>query len=95
MALQGKEMGQLQLAEVIDLMALLKRSIGTKGGKPAPEKPSNTPSKTGRKVAVKSIAKAKNSTSAKAPNASAKKPATLRRSRVWASINIGKSEISR
>ena len=69
-------------AEVIDLMALLKRSIGTKGGKPAPEKPCSPPAKTGRKMAVKSIAKAKNSTSAKAPNASAKKPATLRRSRV-------------
>ena len=68
-------------AEVIDLMALLKRSIGTKGGKPDPEKPSGTTAKTGRKVAAKSIAKAKNSTSAKAPSATAKKSATLRRSR--------------
>ena len=67
-------------AEVIDLMALLKRSIGTKPGKPIPEKPSSTPAKTGRKVALKSIAKAK-PTSAKASGATAKKSATVRRSR--------------
>ena len=68
-------------AEVIDLMALLKRSIGTQAGKPDPAKPSNATAKPGRKVAAKSITKAKNSTSAKAPSATEKKSATLRRSR--------------
>ena len=68
-------------AEVIDLMALLKRSIGTQAGKPDPAKPLGATPKTGRKVAAKSITKAKNSTSAKAPSATEKKSATLRRSR--------------
>ena len=68
-------------AEVIDLMALLKRSIGTQAGKPDSAKPLGATPKTGRKVAAKSIAKAKNSTSAKAPSTTEKKSATLRRSR--------------